>query len=73
MRTEPNEAVTATAAGRRDRRPSGEAPLIELAGVEKTYRTGIVDYRALRGVDLEIEAGEMVAVVGLRGVASRRS
>jgi len=42
-------------------------PLIELAGVEKLYRMGKVDYRALRGVDLSIEAGEMVAVVGPSG------
>ena len=44
-----------------------ETPLIELRGVEKSYRTGTVEYRALRGVDLTIEAGEMVAVVGPSG------
>jgi putative ABC transport system ATP-binding protein len=43
------------------------APLIDLAGVEKVYRMGRVDYRALRGVDLTIDAGEMVAVVGPSG------
>jgi putative ABC transport system ATP-binding protein len=43
------------------------APLIELAGVEKTYRMGRVDYRALRGIDLVIGAGELVAVVGPSG------
>jgi putative ABC transport system ATP-binding protein len=48
-------------------RPRTRAPLIELAGVEKLYRMGKLDYRALRGVDLEIEAGEMVAVVGPSG------
>ena len=42
-------------------------PLIELAGVEKVYRTGKVSYRALRGVDLTIEAGDMVAIVGPSG------
>jgi putative ABC transport system ATP-binding protein len=53
-----------------DRRPSpprAQAPLIELVGVERVYRMGKVDYAALRGVDLEIEAGEMVAVVGPSG------
>jgi putative ABC transport system ATP-binding protein len=42
-------------------------PLIELAGVEKVYRTGKVEYRALRGVDLTIESGDMVAIVGPSG------
>jgi putative ABC transport system ATP-binding protein len=44
-----------------------EAPLIALEGVERTYRMGRVDYRALRGIDLAIAAGEMVAVVGPSG------
>jgi len=42
-------------------------PLIELAGVEKTYRMGRVDYQALRGIDVVIAAGELVAVVGPSG------
>jgi putative ABC transport system ATP-binding protein len=45
----------------------GSSPLIELRGVEKVYRTGRVEYRALRGVDLAIDAGEMVAIVGPSG------
>ena len=52
----------------RERTPvSTRAPLIELAGVEKVYRMGKLDYRALRGVDLSIGTGEMVAVVGPSG------
>ena len=43
------------------------APLIELAAVEKVYRTGKLDYHALRGVDLSIGSGELVAVVGPSG------
>src|SRR3954469_414526 len=42
-------------------------PLIELAGVEKTYRTGKVEFRALRGVDVTVADGEMVAIVGPSG------
>lgn len=46
--------------------PSAEATgtLIELAGVEKVYRSGRLEYPALRGVDLSIAAGELVAIVG---------
>jgi putative ABC transport system ATP-binding protein len=43
------------------------APLIVLEGVEKSYRMGKLEYRALRGVDLTIGAGELVAVVGPSG------
>jgi putative ABC transport system ATP-binding protein len=49
----------------RDRAAS--VPLITLENVEKVYRTGKLEYRALRGVDLTIDAGEMVAVVGPSG------
>ena len=41
--------------------------VIELSGVEKIYRTGRIEYPALRGVDLEVVAGELVAVVGPSG------
>ncbi|MDH4144636.1 MAG: ABC transporter ATP-binding protein [Acidimicrobiia bacterium] len=42
-------------------------PLIELVGVEKSYRTGSVEFPALRGVDLQIGHGEMVSIVGSSG------
>ncbi len=42
-------------------------PVIGLSGVEKTYRSGKIEYPALRGVDLEIKAGELVAIVGPSG------
>jgi putative ABC transport system ATP-binding protein len=35
--------------------------------VDKVYRTGKLNYQALREVDLEIQAGELVAVVGPSG------
>jgi putative ABC transport system ATP-binding protein len=43
------------------------APLIELRGVDKTYRTEEVEVRAVRGVDLSIARGEFVAVMGSSG------
>ncbi|MBO8142334.1 MAG: ABC transporter ATP-binding protein [Firmicutes bacterium] len=41
--------------------------LVELEGVSKTYRQGKLEVPALRGVDLEIEAGEFTAIVGPSG------
>lgn len=41
--------------------------IIRLRNVEKVYSTGRVDYAALRGVDLEVDAGELVAIVGPSG------
>jgi ABC-type lipoprotein export system ATPase subunit len=43
------------------------ATLIELVAVVKVYRSGKLEYPALRGVDLSIPAGEMVAIVGPSG------
>ena len=42
-------------------------PLIQLHGVTKTYGTGSAAFEALKGVDLEIEAGEFVAIMGASG------
>jgi putative ABC transport system ATP-binding protein len=47
--------------------PRTAAPLITLERVEKIYRTGKLEYPALRGVDLAIKEGEMVAIVGPSG------
>jgi putative ABC transport system ATP-binding protein len=41
--------------------------VVRLEEVEKTYRMGEVDVRALRGVSLDLHRGEMVAIMGASG------
>ena len=41
--------------------------MIELIGLEKTYHTGGVDTPVLHGIDLTIEEGEFVALMGPSG------
>ena len=42
-------------------------PVIELDEIRKTYRSGVIEFEALRGVDVTIREGEYVAVVGPSG------
>ena len=42
-------------------------PAVRLAGVSKSYRAGETRFRALRGVSLEMHAGEMIALTGPSG------
>jgi putative ABC transport system ATP-binding protein len=44
-----------------------ETKLIELHGVTKAYDVGAGKFWALKGIDMQIEAGEFVAVVGKSG------
>ncbi|WP_261559869.1 ABC transporter ATP-binding protein [Frankia tisae] len=52
----PNEAGT-----------GASAAVIELTDVRKTYRSGLFEVAALRGVDLSIQEGEYVAITGPSG------
>jgi putative ABC transport system ATP-binding protein len=47
--------------------PSSPTPVIELSQVTKVYGHGEGEVRALRGIDLRIDAGEFVAVMGPSG------
>ena len=42
-------------------------PLIRLRGITKVYGEGAAAFQALRGVDLDIERGEFVAIMGPSG------
>ena len=42
-------------------------PIIEVRGVTKVYHVGVEVIHALRGVDLAVHAGEMVAIMGSSG------
>lgn len=41
--------------------------LIELKGINKTYRNGDQELRVLKDIDLEVEKGEFVAIMGPSG------
>lgn len=46
---------------------TGDSPLVRLEGVHKVYRSGRLAYPALRGVDVTVGRGELVAIVGPSG------
>jgi lipoprotein-releasing system ATP-binding protein len=55
-----SEAVAAAAT-------APDSLMLELAGIERTFRQGREALHVLRGANLEIEAGEVVALVGPSG------
>jgi putative ABC transport system ATP-binding protein len=56
-----------------DTAPSGDGrhvadrPLLEARGLQRTFGSGATEVRALRGVDLTVVEGEMVAIMGPSG------
>ena len=47
--------------------PADAPPLIRLRGVTKTYGKGAIAFQALKGVDLDVQRGEFVAIMGPSG------
>ncbi len=41
--------------------------IVQLRNIVKTYRLGQTDYKALKGIDLDIEEGELSAILGPSG------
>lgn len=41
--------------------------MIKLEGITKAYTTGVNSVKVLKGIDLHIESGEMVAIMGVSG------
>ncbi len=59
--------VGAVAAATTPARTAEATALMHLAGVTKTYDAGELAVQALRGIDLDIEKGQMVAIIGPSG------
>src|SRR5512144_2799077 len=50
-----------------NRNGNGSAAIIELCDVHKYYKTAVGDYHALKSIDLCINAGEFVSIIGKSG------
>src|SRR5262245_42824097 len=49
------------------KRTSNSEPLIEIRNLVKTYRTPAGDFTAVKGMNVEVQRGEFVAVIGKSG------
>lgn len=54
------------------REASMAGPLIAVRDLTKTYHLGSFEVRALRGVSLDVQAGEFMAITGPSGLANQR-
>jgi putative ABC transport system ATP-binding protein len=49
------------------KRAGGSPPMVEMRGVRKVYRSGLIETEALAGVSIEVARGEFLAVMGPSG------
>ena len=62
-----NEATQVTEVTTAQAPETASGPIIRLRALTKTYDTGAVQVHALRGIDLEVPTGEMLAIMGPSG------
>jgi putative ABC transport system ATP-binding protein len=62
-----NQPTTRSRTGTEPGASIAPSPILTARGVVKAYRTGTQEVHALRGVDLDIHAGELVMVMGPSG------
>lgn len=65
--TAPEAAGSLAAPGGRTEADAVADPIISLRGVTKVYGSGATAFQALKGIDLDIEEGDFVAVMGPSG------
>ena len=49
------------------RRLNGAGAMLELTGVHKSYHVGRGELHALKGIDLRVESGELISIMGSSG------
>ena len=47
--------------------PNSASPLIAIQNLVKTYKTPAGDFTAVKGIDVEVQRGEFVAIIGKSG------
>jgi len=59
--------AAASQASRTARKPELRAPIVEVTDLQKTYKTARGELNLFQGLNLHVETGEMVAIVGQSG------